>query len=107
MAGVDARGGQVAIHGWQETACDYIGWAKTFESLGAGSLAYTNVDVEGLQKGIAAGPVPDAIGSVHIPVVVAAACPGVQMSPHCGTPGGTGRCSARRCTAERLTFQRL
>ncbi|HNX18255.1 MAG TPA: 1-(5-phosphoribosyl)-5-[(5-phosphoribosylamino)methylideneamino]imidazole-4-carboxamide isomerase [Methanoregula sp.] len=71
MAGVDARGGQVAIHGWQETAGDYIGWAKTFESLGAGSLLYTNVDVEGLQKGIAAGPVQVLISSVHIPVVVA------------------------------------
>ncbi|MFZ2074810.1 MAG: 1-(5-phosphoribosyl)-5-[(5-phosphoribosylamino)methylideneamino]imidazole-4-carboxamide isomerase [Methanoregula sp.] len=71
MAGVDARGGQVAIHGWQETAGDYIGWSKTFESLGAGSLLYTNVDVEGLQKGIAAGPVRQLIGSVHIPVVVA------------------------------------
>jgi phosphoribosylformimino-5-aminoimidazole carboxamide ribotide isomerase len=71
MAGVDARGGQVAIHGWQETAGDYIGWAKTFESLGAGSLLYTNVDVEGLQKGIAVGPVQALIGSVRIPVIVA------------------------------------
>ena len=71
MAGVDARGGQVAIHGWQETAGDYIGWGKTFEDLGAGFLLYTNVDVEGLQKGIAAGPVQALIGSVHIPVVVA------------------------------------
>ena len=25
MAGVDAKGGEVAIHGWQETAGDYIG----------------------------------------------------------------------------------
>ena len=71
MAGVDARGGQVAIHGWQEMAGDYIGWGKTFEDLGAGFLLYTNVDVEGLQKGIAAGPVQALIGSVHIPVVVA------------------------------------
>jgi len=71
MAGVDARGGQVTIHGWRETAGDYIGWGKTFEDLGAGFLLYTNVDVEGLQKGIAAGPVQALIGSVHIPVVVA------------------------------------
>src|SRR5208283_2659913 len=26
MAGVDARGGNVAIHGWQETAGNYISW---------------------------------------------------------------------------------
>ena len=71
MAGVDAKGGQVAIHGWQEAAGDYIGWAQRFETLGAGYLLYTNVDVEGLQSGIAAGPVKKLIGNVTIPVVVA------------------------------------
>jgi phosphoribosylformimino-5-aminoimidazole carboxamide ribotide isomerase len=71
MVGVDAKGGQVAIHGWQETAGDYLTWAKKFEELGAGSLLYTNVDVEGLQKGIAIDPVKKLIGHVGIPVVVA------------------------------------
>ncbi|MGA2162028.1 MAG: 1-(5-phosphoribosyl)-5-[(5-phosphoribosylamino)methylideneamino]imidazole-4-carboxamide isomerase [Methanoregula sp.] len=71
MAGVDARGGEVAIHGWQETAGNYIGWAETFEHLGAGSLLYTNVDVEGLQQGVAIEPVRQLISRVHIPVVVA------------------------------------
>ena len=71
MAGVDAKGGHVAIHGWQETAGDYLSWAERFEALGAGSLLYTNVDVEGLQNGIRLGPVKDLIGAVHIPVVVA------------------------------------
>ena len=71
MVGVDAKGGQVAIHGWQETAGDYLSWAKKFEELGAGSLLYTNVDVEGLQKGIAIDPVKKLIGYVGIPVVVA------------------------------------
>lgn len=71
MAGVDAKGGEVAIHGWQETAGDYITWAQRFEALGAGYLLYTNVDVEGLQGGIAAGPVRRLIRSVKIPVIVA------------------------------------
>ncbi len=71
MAGVDAKGGQVAIHGWQETAGDYLSWAERFELLGAGSLLYTNVDVEGLQQGIRVDPVRSLIGRVGIPVVVA------------------------------------
>jgi len=71
MAGVDAKGGEVAIHGWQETAGDYIGWAQKFEQLGAGYLLYTNVDVEGLQGGIACGPVKKLIDCVKIPVIVA------------------------------------
>ena len=71
MPGVDAKGGQIAVHGWQETAGDYLAWAKTFEEMGAGSLLYTNVDVEGLQQGIRAEPVKRLIGHVGVPVVVA------------------------------------
>jgi phosphoribosylformimino-5-aminoimidazole carboxamide ribotide isomerase len=68
---VDARGGQIAVHGWQETAGDYLAWAKKFEELGAGSLLYTNVDIEGLQQGIRIEPVKRLIDHVGIPVVVA------------------------------------
>jgi len=71
MAGVDAKGGQIAVHGWQETAGDYLEWARHFEGLGAGSLLYTNVDVEGLQQGVRFEPVRHLIDHVHIPVVVA------------------------------------
>lgn len=71
MAGVDAKGGQIAVHGWQETAGDYLEWAGLFEELGAGSLLYTNVDVEGLQQGVQFEPVRHLIDHVHIPIVVA------------------------------------
>jgi phosphoribosylformimino-5-aminoimidazole carboxamide ribotide isomerase len=71
MPGVDAKGGQIAVHGWQETAGDYLDWAAKFEKLGAGSLLYTNVDVEGLQQGVRFGPVKSLIDHVGIPVVVA------------------------------------
>jgi phosphoribosylformimino-5-aminoimidazole carboxamide ribotide isomerase len=71
MPGVDAKGGQIAVHGWQETAGDYLDWAARFEQLGAGSLLYTNVDVEGLQQGVRFGPVKRLIDRVGIPVVVA------------------------------------
>lgn len=71
MPGVDAKGGQIAVHGWQETAGDYIGWAQRFSELGAGSLLYTNVDVEGLQQGVRFEPVKRLIDAVNIPVVVA------------------------------------
>jgi len=71
MPGVDAKGGQIAVHGWQETAGDYLAWARKFEELGAGSLLYTNVDVEGLQQGVRFEPVKRLIDHVGIPVVVA------------------------------------
>ena len=78
MAGVDAKGGQIAVHGWQETAGDYLGWAKRFEDFGAGSLLYTNVDVEGLQQGVRFEPVKRLIDHVTVPVVVAG---GVSSRP--------------------------
>jgi phosphoribosylformimino-5-aminoimidazole carboxamide ribotide isomerase len=71
MAGVDARQGKIAVEGWEKTAGDYIEWGRKFEILGAGSLLYTNVDVEGLQRGISLDPVNRLIDSVSIPVVVA------------------------------------
>jgi phosphoribosylformimino-5-aminoimidazole carboxamide ribotide isomerase len=71
MAGVDARNGMIAVEGWERTGGDYIGWARTFEEKGAGSLLFTNVDTEGLQQGICTGPVFRLIDSVKIPVVVA------------------------------------
>ena len=43
----------------------------TSRRLGAGSLLYTNVDVEGLQQGVRFEPVKHLIANVHIPVVVA------------------------------------
>ena len=71
MAGVDAKGGQIAVEGWQKTAGDVLIWVERFESLGAGSLLYTNVDVEGLQQGVRFGPVNELISRTKLPVVVA------------------------------------
>lgn len=71
MAGVDAKSGQIAIEGWQKTAGDVIAWIERFESLGAGSFLYTNVDVEGLQRGVSFLPVKKVIDATRRPVVVA------------------------------------
>lgn len=71
MAGVDARGGEVVVKGWEELAGDYLTWARRFEELGAGSLLFTNVDVEGLQEGIDPEPVRRLIKEVKLPVIVA------------------------------------
>jgi len=71
MAGVDAKGGQIAVEGWQKTKGDVLVWVERFESLGAGSLLYTNVDVEGLQQGVRFGPVRELISRTKLPVVVA------------------------------------
>ncbi len=67
----DARRGEIAVSGWQGLAGDFIGWAQKFEELGAGSLLYTNLDVEGQQAGIDNEPVQKLLDAVGIPVVIA------------------------------------
>jgi phosphoribosylformimino-5-aminoimidazole carboxamide ribotide isomerase len=71
MASVDARGGMIAVEGWDKTQGDYISWARRFENEGAGYLLFTNIDVEGLQQGISVQPAAILISSVKIPVVIA------------------------------------
>lgn len=71
MAGVDVRSGRIVVDGWREPVGDYLSWAKKFEENGAGFLLFTNVDVEGLQRGINRAPVEQIMGAVTIPVIVA------------------------------------
>jgi phosphoribosylformimino-5-aminoimidazole carboxamide ribotide isomerase len=71
MASVDARAGQVVVEGWKAPEGDYLAWARRFGELGAGSLLFTNVDVEGLEQGIKPGPVKELLGATRLPVVVA------------------------------------
>jgi phosphoribosylformimino-5-aminoimidazole carboxamide ribotide isomerase len=71
MAGVDARGGEIVVKGWTERAGDYLTWAGRFEHLGAGSLLFTNVDVEGLEQGIDPEPVRRLVAHTRLPVVAA------------------------------------
>ncbi|MDI6898634.1 MAG: 1-(5-phosphoribosyl)-5-[(5-phosphoribosylamino)methylideneamino]imidazole-4-carboxamide isomerase [Methanolinea sp.] len=71
MAGLDARQGQVTVEGWQKSAGDYLDWAVRFEECGAGSLLFTNVDVEGLEKGIDPRPVGALLKRTRLPVTVA------------------------------------
>jgi phosphoribosylformimino-5-aminoimidazole carboxamide ribotide isomerase len=77
MASVDARSGQVVVEGWRAPGGDYLEWARRFEELGAGSLLFTNVDVEGLEQGIRTGPVERLLGVTRLPVVVAGGITGL------------------------------
>lgn len=82
MAGIDAKGSDVVISGWEERSGDYLSWADRFASCGAGSLLYTNVDVEGLQKGIQREPVRRLLARTRLPVVAAG---GISSADDVGT----------------------
>jgi len=72
MVALDVRGGKVAVDGWRETTgLDAKEAAKQAEELGAGSLLFTNIDVEGLMQGVETEVVAEFVRSAGVPVVVA------------------------------------
>lgn len=71
MVALDVRAGQVTIDGWRElTGLDAKEAAKHAERLGAGSLLFTNIDVEGLMSGIEPKIIEEFVSSVSVPVVI-------------------------------------
>lgn len=68
--GIDARGGKVAVEGWAETSeLSAIDLAKKFEDAGASTIIYTDIDRDGVLKGLnlpATRAMSDATG---IPVI--------------------------------------
>lgn len=108
MAGVDARQGQIVVNGWERPAGNYLTWAELFINKGAGSLLYTNVNVEGLCKGIEVDPVRMLTSRVSVPVIVAGGITNpsdVTALRECGAEGivlGSGLYSGKISLEEAL-----
>lgn len=67
---LDSKNNRVVTHGWTEsTEKTPLEYAKFFEKQGAGLILFTNVDVEGLLKGIDLKPVEELLASVSIPII--------------------------------------
>ncbi len=72
MVALDVKKGKVAIDGWREvTGVEATEAAKQAEQMGVGSLLFTNIDVEGLMKGIESEVVENFVRSVSVPVIIA------------------------------------
>lgn len=72
MIALDVRQGVVTTEGWQRTlGKKAVELGRLFEEKGAGSILFTNIDVEGRQKGIDLGPTRALLDAISIPVVAA------------------------------------
>jgi len=72
MVALDVKKGDVTTEGWQrQMGRKAVELGRLFEEKGAGSILFTNIDVEGQQKGIDLGPTRDLISAVGIPVIAA------------------------------------
>jgi phosphoribosylformimino-5-aminoimidazole carboxamide ribotide isomerase len=68
--GIDARGGKVAVEGWAETSeLDAIELARRFEGAGVAAIIYTDIDRDGVLKGINWEATLTLARAVKIPVI--------------------------------------
>ena len=66
---------EVFIYGGKkETGIDAIEWVKKMESLGAGEILLTSIDMDGTKDGYDIGLTKEIVNSVSIPVVASGGC---------------------------------
>ncbi len=70
MVSVDARGGEVLVEGWTRSAgLRPQEMGLIFQEMGAGSLLFTDVEVEGTMDGVRADVVHELVEYVDVPVI--------------------------------------
>ncbi|MBU2617221.1 MAG: 1-(5-phosphoribosyl)-5-[(5-phosphoribosylamino)methylideneamino]imidazole-4-carboxamide isomerase, partial [Euryarchaeota archaeon] len=70
MVSLDAKSGEVMIEGWKKSSgLKSIDVGIRLQKLGAGSIFFTNIDVEGLLRGIDPEPIKKLVETVDIPVI--------------------------------------
>jgi phosphoribosylformimino-5-aminoimidazole carboxamide ribotide isomerase len=68
--GIDAKGGKVAVEGWAETSeLTAIDLAKRFEDAGVAAIIYTDIDRDGVLKGLNLPSTVELARSTKIPVI--------------------------------------
>lgn len=68
--GIDAKGGKVAVEGWAETSeLTAIDLAARFEDAGVSAIIYTDIERDGVLKGLNLPATADLAKSTSIPVI--------------------------------------
>lgn len=77
--GIDAKGGKVAVEGWAETSeLTAIELAKQFEDAGVAALIYTDIDRDGVLKGLNIPSTLELAHAVSIPVIASGGLAGIE-----------------------------
>ena len=68
--GIDARGGQVAVEGWGETSnMTTVELAQKFETAGVAAIIYTDIERDGVLKGLNLDATLELANATSIPVI--------------------------------------
>ncbi len=70
MVALDSKKGKVTTHGWaKHTTSTAVELGRKFETLGAGSILFTDIDTEGLLSGVNPVRTAELVQALHIPVI--------------------------------------
>jgi len=97
--GIDAKGGKVAVEGWAETSeLTAIGLAQQFEDAGVAAIIYTDIERDGVLKGLNIPSTLALANAVSIPVIASGGLASIDdvkrlVQPDCAILEGaiTGR----------------
>jgi phosphoribosylformimino-5-aminoimidazole carboxamide ribotide isomerase len=78
VVGIDARSGRVAVEGWAEASdLDAIDLARKFVDAGVAAIVYTDIDRDGLLKGVNVAATAAMARAVPIPVIASGGLAGI------------------------------
>jgi phosphoribosylformimino-5-aminoimidazole carboxamide ribotide isomerase len=97
--GIDARGGKVAVEGWAETSeLTAVELARRFEDAGVAAIIYTDIDRDGVLKGLNLDATVALARATRIPVIASGGLASIAdvealLRPECAILEGaiTGR----------------
>ena len=79
VVGIDAKGGKVAVEGWAETSeMAAVDLARAFEDAGVAAIVYTDIDRDGLLKGLNLAATLELARAVRIPVIASGGLAGLD-----------------------------
>ncbi len=79
VVGIDAKGGKVAVEGWAEASeLAAVDLANRFVDAGVAAIVYTDIDRDGLLKGVNAPATAALAKAVPIPVIASGGVAGVE-----------------------------
>ncbi|MBL4760784.1 MAG: 1-(5-phosphoribosyl)-5-[(5-phosphoribosylamino)methylideneamino]imidazole-4-carboxamide isomerase [Mariprofundaceae bacterium] len=93
--GIDAKGGMVAVHGWDDvTDVKAVDLAKQFEDDGVAAIIYTDIARDGMLSGPNIEETVNLAKAVSIPVIVSGGVAKMSDVEGCAAHVGDGICGA-------------
>ena len=88
---LDSKDGKVTTHGWaKQSEFTAVELGLKFQELGAGSILFTDIDTEGLLKGINPEPTQELAQALDIPVIASGGITTLSDIKVVKTTGATG-----------------